>query len=185
MPRGMSRRMFRFMPTHALRVLVLLISVANIGAAAAKPHVFTFGRWISVPWLPGGKAHTPVTLKVRGLSLDGRVREYTLGLPHEVTERLFVVQRAFRVNDSLPSEPASSPHWLWQRGGWLIVDRVTGHIAAIALPEFDAYYSAATWYRDYIAYCGISEDGKQLYAVVAQLGRRKAVLKKLLAGDAR
>ena len=46
------------------------------------------------------------------------------------------------------------------------------------LPEFDPFYSTASWYRDYIAYCGISEDGKKLYAVVAQAGRRKPILKK-------
>ena len=37
-----------------------------------------------------------------------------------------------------------------------------------------------SWYRDYIAYCGVSDDGKKLFAVVAQLGRRKPILKKAL-----
>ena len=73
--------------------------------------------------------------------------------------------------------------WRWQRGGWLLVDRITGHVSPINLPEFDAFYSRAAWYRDYVAYCGISDDGKNLYAVVAQLGRRKPILKKTL-GDA-
>jgi hypothetical protein len=36
----------------------------------------------------------------------------------------------------------------------------------------------ACWYRDCVAYCGVSEDGKKLYAVVAQVGRRKPILKK-------
>jgi hypothetical protein len=48
------------------------------------------------------------------------------------------------------------------------------------LPAFDPYYSVATWYRDYAAYCGLGEDGKKTYAVVAQLSRRKPMLKKLL-----
>ena len=50
-------------------------------------------------------------------------------------------------------------------------------------PEFDAFYSAASWYRDYAAYCGVSEDGKKIYAIVAQLNRRKPVLKKPLDGQ--
>ena len=41
----------------------------------------------------------------------------------------------------------------------------------------------ASWYRDYAAYCGISDDGKKLFAIVFQVGRRKPVLKKPL-GDA-
>jgi len=114
--------------------------------------------------------------------VDGRVKEYVLGQPHEVTDRLFVVRRAFRVNDSLP-EDSGSPRWQWQRGGWLLVDRTTGRVSALNLPEFDAYYSAASWYRDYVAYCGVSDDGKKLYAMVAQLNRRKPVLKKPLSDE--
>jgi hypothetical protein len=64
-----------------------------------------------------------------------------------------------------------------------MVDRGTGRVSQVTLPEFDAFYSAASWYRDYVAYCGVSDDGKKLFAVVAQLGRRKAILKKSL-GDA-
>ena len=41
-------------------------------------------------------------------------------------------------------------------------------------------YSTASWYRDYVAYCGVSEDGKKLFAMVAQVGRRKPVLKKAM-----
>jgi len=57
---------------------------------------------------------------------------------------------------------------------------VSGKISQLNLPEFDAFYSTASWYRDYVAYCGVSEDGKKLYAVVAQVGRRKPVMKKEL-----
>jgi hypothetical protein len=91
-----------------------------------------------------------------------------------------VVRRAFRVNDTLPGDAAARPGWVWQPGGWLLVDRLTGHISAIALPEFDPYYSVASWYRDYAAYCGVSDDGKKLFAIVYQVGRRKPVLKKPL-----
>src|SRR5262249_42762425 len=53
-----------------------------------------------------------------------------------------------------------------------------GHISSISLPDFDPYYSAASWYRDYVAYCGVSDDGNKTYLIVLQLGRRKVVLKK-------
>jgi hypothetical protein len=68
------------------------------------------------------------------------------------------------------------------RAGGLLVDRVNGHVSAINLPEFDPVHSAAGWYRDYAAYCGVSEDGKKVFAVVAQISRRKPVLKMLLDG---
>jgi len=51
-------------------------------------------------------------------------------------------------------------------------------LAVLNLPDFDPFYSTASWYRDYIAYCGVSDDGKKLYAIVVQVGRRKPILKK-------
>ena len=162
----------------------LLIIVIQPGAvtAATKPHVNSFGKWTTVPWFPSASStdDKPLTLKVRPLLLDAHIKEFTLGTAHDVTDRLFVVRRVFRVNDSLPQESTSTPHWQWQRGGWLLVDRTTGHISPINLPEFDAFYSAASWYRDYAAYCGVSDDGKKIYAIVAQLNRHKPVLKKPL-----
>jgi hypothetical protein len=86
----------------------------------------------------------------------------------------------FRLNDTLPSETATATKWTWERGGWLLVDRVTGRVTQVPLPEFDPFYSTPSWYRDYIAYCGVSDDGKKLFAIVAQLGRRKPILKKPL-----
>jgi hypothetical protein len=141
--------------------------------------VIALGKWTSVQWFPDGIEGKPLVLKIRALTVDGRFKEYVLGAPHEITDRLFVVRRMFRVNDSLPED--SGPHWQWQRGGWILVDRVTGHISVINLPEFDAYYSAANWYRDYVAYCGVADDGKKTYAAVVQLGRRKPVLRKELS----
>jgi hypothetical protein len=144
-------------------------------------HVITFGKWTTVQWYPGSGAENEkaVSLKIRGLLVDGLVKDYVAGPSHEVTDRLFVVRRVFRVNDSLPEE--ATMRWQWQRGGWLLVDRVTGRISALNLPEFDAFYSSASWYRDYAAYCGVADDGKKIYAVVAQISRRKPVLKKLLS----
>ncbi|HTR26510.1 MAG TPA: hypothetical protein VMI10_21240 [Terriglobales bacterium] len=143
-------------------------------AAASKPHVIALGKTISAKWLSttGQKAFD---LKVRPLLVDGRLKEYVTGTPHEITDRLFVVRRAFRANDALPSE--NGPRWQWQRGGWLMVDRLTGHISQLTLPEFDVFVSASSWYRDYVAYCGVTEDGKKLFAMVMQIGRRKAILK--------
>ena len=167
----------------ALPLLVLAFHSAAV-AAATKPHIITLGKWTTVQWFPEAAAGEEklLTLKIRPLLVDSRVREFTLGPAHDVTDRLFVVRRTFRVNDSLPQESTSPPHWQWQRGGWLLVDRTTGRISPINLPEFDAFYSAASWYRDYAAYCGVSDDGKKIYAVVAQINRRKPVLKKLLDG---
>jgi hypothetical protein len=165
-------------------VVMLFCGVLHplVGHAANKVHVITFGKWMTVPWLPAATGDgKPLTLKIRALMVDDRVKEYVLGSPHEVTDRLFVVRRAFRVNDSLPEE--QGPRWVWQRGGWLVVDRTTGHVSPINLPEFDACYSVASWYRDYVAYCGVSDDGKKIFAMVAQLGRRRPLLNKPISTD--
>jgi hypothetical protein len=113
--------------------------------AATKSHIIALGKWTTVQLSPGANAtdDKPLALKVRPLLVDAHVKEFTLGPAHDVTDRLFVVRRAFRVNDSLPQESPPSPHWEWQRGGWLLVDRSTGRISPINLPEFDAVYSAA------------------------------------------
>lgn len=167
-----------------IRRLVLCLTLAMTplyGWSATKPHVINFGKWTSVKW-PDASGHKMLDLKVRPLYVDSRLREFTTGIPHEITDRLFVVRRVFRVNDALPGDAAAQ--WQWQRGSWLLVDRVSGRITQLSLPEFDPFYSTAAWYRDYIAYCGVSEDGKQLYAMVAQVGRRKPILKKQLGEPA-
>ena len=121
---------------RASLVLVLVCSLTNAGFSVSKPHVIAFGKWTTVQWFPGTGAadEKPLSLKVRALLVDARVKEFTLGLAHDVTDRLFVVRRVFRVNDSLPEESAAPPHWQWQRGGWLLVDRVTGRISPLNLP---------------------------------------------------
>jgi hypothetical protein len=136
---------------------------------------------MTVQWSSGLGDDKAVSAKIRPLIIDGRVKEFVVGPPHEVTERLLVVRRMFRLNDSLPEDAA--PRWQWQRGGWLLVDRLTGHISPMSLPEFDAVYSVASWYRDYVAYCGVADDGKKTFAMVVQISRRKPVLKKPLASD--
>jgi hypothetical protein len=71
--------------------------------------------------------------------------------------------------------------WVWQRGPWLLVDRATGHVTALRLPDYDPGVSHVSWFRDYAAYCGLTPSGKSLYAVVAQIAARKPVLAKKLA----
>lgn len=164
------------MKWNSLVLILLLVSAAE---GTTKVHLIAFGKWTQVQCFAESAADAkPLPLKVRPLIVDGRVKEYVLGGPHDVTERLFVVRRVFRLNDGLPDEVG--PRWQWQRGGWLLVDRLTGRISPINLPSFDAIASSATWYRDYAAYCGVGDDGRKTYAVVAQLSRRKPLLKKPL-----
>src|SRR5437763_15440973 len=127
--------------------LSLLFVVFSIGLAAAapKPHVVSFGKTIMVKWLVGTTEAHAIDLKVRALYVDGRLKEFTTGTAPEATDRLFVVQRAYRLNDSLHGEAV--PRWIWQRGGWLLADRGSGRISPLNLPDFDTYYSAASWLR--------------------------------------
>ena len=148
--------------------------------AASRLHSVVLGGWMTVKWVSTDDAQAkPVDLKIRPLVVDGKDKEWITGGVHEVTERTFVAQRVYRLNDSLPQE-SGAIHWRWERGPWLLIDRTTGKVQALNLPAFDPYDSSVSWFRDYAAYCGISEDGKKHVAVVAQLGRRKPLLKKEL-----
>ena len=153
-------------------LLILLVLAALPAVSAARVHLVTFGPWIKVRLFVGPEADRVQDMKTRSLNIDGRSREFTIGEPHDVTDRVFVVRRAYRMNDAL----ASQPDWKWQRDGWLMVDRGTGRISKINLPDFDPFYSVVSWFRDYAAYCGMSE-GQKLYAVVSQLGQRKPVVR--------
>lgn len=146
--------------------------------AAAKTHVVSFGRWNTVQ-LHENESMAE-TLKIRPLLVDSKIKEFTTGPAHEVTDRTFVVQRMVRVNDSLPQETGPS-RWIWQRSGWLLVDRVSARVQLVALPEFDPYHSQVSWFRDYVAYCGTSDDGQKAFAVIAQLGKRRPLLRKALS----
>ena len=157
-----------------------LLGMPSALSAISKPHVIAFGKWTTVKLFTGPDEDKPLDLKVRPLYIDGKQREFTFGPPHEITERLFVVRRIIRVNDALSQE--ATARWSWQRGGWLVVDRGNGHISPANLPEYDPENSATSWYRDYVAYFGISDDGRKLSAVVRQLGRRKPILKKSMGG---
>src|SRR5258708_14653670 len=156
-------------------LLLCIILFGRIGLAAPKQHTVVFGKWTTVKWMVGEDEHTALDLQIRALLVDGQTKEFSTGLPHDVTDRTFVVQRVFRLNDSLSQEPA---RWRWERGGWLLVNRVTGKLQQIPMPEFDPYSSATAWFRDYAGYCGVSADGKKISAIIVELGRRKPLLKK-------
>jgi hypothetical protein len=166
----------------SLLAFFILSSAQHSIAAAPKVHAVTLGPFRRVPYTqpdatPDTKTDETSTLKVRPLFVDDRQKEWTTGEIHDITDRTFTVRRALRLNDALPTEAV--PHWIWQPGPWLSVDRATGHITALHLPDFDPAVSDAVWFRDYAAYCGIATTAKGgLFAVVAQLGARRAVVLK-------
>jgi hypothetical protein len=195
--------------------ITALIAIPAAHAAPRKVHTVLLGATQKVAYSkvgdPAGAAAGEQELKIRALRVDGVLKEWTTGDAHDVTDRSFVVRRAIKLNDALPSDnPSEKPApgdnatpgvkppeksaekparaastWVWQRGPWLLVDRVTGHVIALKLPDYDPGVSQVSWFRDYGAYCGVTASGKSLYAVVAQVAARKPVLaKKLVAFDA-
>lgn len=127
---------------------------------------------------PAGAEAGETQLRVRALLVDGVLKEWTTGDAHDVTDRSFVVRRAVRLNDTLPGDKLGQ--WVWQRGPWLLIDRTTGHVSALKLPDYAPGVSQVVWFRDYGAYCGLTASGKSLYAVVAQVAARKPALAKKL-----
>jgi hypothetical protein len=169
-------------------VVALVFALVSVPAFAAprKSHTVVLGAAKNVPYSragdPAGALVGEDSLKVRALLIDGLLKEWTTGDPHDVTDRSFVVRRAVRLNNSLPGDKLGS--WVWQRGPWLLVDHQTGRIVALHLPDYDPGVSQVSWFRDYAAYCGLTPSGKSLYAVVAQIEARRPVLaKKLSAFD--
>jgi hypothetical protein len=176
----------------AVGLMAAMLSAAPAATAAPrKAHTVVLGAAKKAPYSkagdPAGALAGENELKIRALLVDGVLKEWTTGEAHDVTDRSFVVRRVIRLNDALPSDAspknsarAANP-WVWQRGPWLLVDRVTGHVLALKLPDYDPGVSQVSWFRDYGAYCGVTASGKSLYAVVAQVAARKPVLAKKLA----
>ena len=173
-------------------VLAAIVAAALVASAAPrKTHSVVLGAVKKVTYTkagdPAGAAATENELKVRALLVDGVLKEWTTGDAHDVTDRSFVVRRVLRLNDALPADKTSekpaptASRWVWQRGPWLLVDRATGHVIVLKLPDYDPGVSQVSWFRDYGAYCGVTPSGKSLYAVVAQVAARKAVLAKKLS----
>jgi hypothetical protein len=197
-----SERWISFLAVAAALVGLPLRSA--IGAPTHKMHSVVLSAAKKVPYSkagdPAGAATGEDTLRIRALVVDAAIKEWTTGDAHDVTDRSFVVRRVIKINDSLPGEGSvpggsgggksgtgpgkGSGGWVWQRGPWLLVDRVSGHIAALKLPDYDPGVSQVVWFRDYGAYCGVTATGKSVYAVVAQLAARKPALAKKLAAFA-
>ncbi len=162
---------------RTLRVFVVVL-LSGLASAASKPHIVAFGNPKPVKVFAGSSEDKTIDITVRALYVDTKLKEYTTGKPHDVTDREFVVRRIFRINDALPDDPRKPAKWLWQLGGWLLVDRSSGKITQLKLPDFEPVYSDVSWYRDYAAYCGVAGNGERLLAVVAQIGVRKALYRK-------
>jgi hypothetical protein len=163
----------------------MFFAVASVASTAPrKTHIVVLGVARKVPYTkagdPAGAAVGDTELKIRALLVDGVMKEWTTGDAHDVTGRSFVVRRVIRLNDTLPGD--KQEHWVWQRGPWLLVDRETGRVTALRLPDYDPGVSQVSWFRDYAAYCDVRASGKSLYAVVAQVAVRKAILAKKIEG---
>src|SRR5215471_9999844 len=138
---------------------IVVVSLA-IAAVAAGGHIVVLGGATSV------KAGSGQQIKVRPIVVDGRVKDYSTGTAHQVTENLFVVRRVSRINNALPNESPKHPLWAWDLGGWISVSSTSGRITELKLPDFDPHSSDASWFQDYAAYCGASEDKSVRYMVV-------------------
>lgn len=174
-------------PQKPVWLLAVALVLPSMAWPAPKAHLVALGAVRREPYSaasdPAGARKDETELKVRPLVVDGKVKEWTTGDTHDVTDRSFAVRRAVRLNDALPTDHAEQ--WIWQRGPWLLVDRSTGKVVALRLPDFDPAVSEAVWFRDYAAYCGVNSAGKQLMAVVAQVAARRPLLaNKLGAWDA-
>ncbi len=171
----MTRAKLQFVCVSATFFLILpaFFLLNPLLAATPKVHTVTLGPFRRVPYTqpdatPATKADETSTLKVRPLFVDDRQKEWTTGEIHDVTDRTFTVRRALRLNDALPTDAA--PHWIWQPGPWLSVDRSSGHITALHLPDFDSAVSDVVWFRGLrrlLRHRTTAKGG--LFAVVAQL----------------
>ena len=152
-------------PGVLLMVVVTTLTMASLlfetpaKAAPRKGHFVVLGGMRQVPYSklgdPGGAGVDEKALKIRPLLVDAVLKEWTTGSFHDVTDRTFVVRRVLRINDMLPGDKQS--HWVWQRGPWLMVDRVSGRVTPLKLPDYDPGVSQVSWFRDY----GASAESRQ------------------------
>jgi hypothetical protein len=161
-----------------LGCLFVIVLASLSSEAATKTHSVTFGKALPVKLLVGPAENTTLDITVRPLVVDGKVKEFTTGNPHDITDRQFVVRRAYRINDVLPDDPHKNARWLWERAGWLLVNRVSGKVSLVNLPDFDPFYSDVSWYRDYAAYCGITSSSVRVIAIVSEIGSKKPLFRK-------
>ena len=95
------------------RALLVALLVSLCTSGFAKTHIITFGKTANVQWFVTPEKSLPIA--VRPLYVDGKLREFTSGDAHDVTDSSFVVRRAYRINDYLPDDQKKVPNWKWQR----------------------------------------------------------------------
>ena len=164
----------RLAPLFALSLVLAVPAFAK-----AKVHTAAVGKAHVVTWTVGGDASAHLSLMVAPLIVDDRRKDWVTGEVHEVTDHSFVVLQAQRVNDALPTDPA--PHFIWQTGAWLLVERNTGRVTPLHLPGFDPALSNISWFRDYAAYCSLGAGGRSLEADLVELGQRKPLAHKKIS----
>jgi hypothetical protein len=95
-----------------LRLILVLLVLAPVAHSASKLHIMSLGKPTPVKLLLGASEEKSVNITIRPLFLDTKLKEYTTGPAHDITDRVFVIRRAYRVNDSLPNESSNQPRWL-------------------------------------------------------------------------
>ena len=74
-------------------MLVVVLGMPGVAAATnTKTNVINFGKWVLVKW-PDATGKKLLDMKVRPLYVDTRLKEYTIGMTHDLTDRLFAVRR--------------------------------------------------------------------------------------------
>ncbi len=120
-----------------LGIVFFFFAISALASAAPRQHTITFGAWMPVKWFVGPAEDKAQDIKVRALYVDSKLREFTLGDPHDVTDHVFVVRRAYRVNDALPDDPKAAPKWQRQPA------RVTFEPIGTAPLSFEIHGSSA------------------------------------------
>lgn len=160
-------------------IALSVVLAASAYAKGPKVHTVGVGRAHVVTWTAGGNPSVHLSLMVAPLIVDDRRKDWVTGEAHDVTDHSFVVLQAVRMNDALPTDRA--PHFIWQPGAWLMVDRATGRVTVLHLAGYDAALSGISWFRDFAAYCSLGDGGRELFADVIELGQRKPVAHKKVA----
>lgn len=161
------------------RAFLLVLVCASFAFAKAKVHTAVIGKPRLVTWAATQDPSRTLSLQIRPLIVDGRRKEWVTGETHDVTDHSFVVLQVQHLNDALPREKL--PHYIWQTGAWLLVERNTGRVSPIHLTGYDPSLSGISWFRDYAAYCALTTTGKSLYAEVTELGARRPIAHKRIA----
>ena len=90
--------------------LLVLAPLVAMAANSPKVHVISYGKTMAVKLYLGPDESKTAPMKVRALFVDSKLREFVTGTVHEVTDRLFVVRRAYRLNNSLPADESKAPN---------------------------------------------------------------------------